>query len=67
MSLMAAETLTPEREGLNLAKSFIEYFFSLEMLTLDHPRELIKDLKTYALKICDDCGTLHWNGMLKFR
>ena len=55
--IMADESLSREREGLQLAKFFLNYCFNVnEMLTMADPSEIIKVLKPYGLKICDDCG-----------
>jgi len=49
--------MTRECNGLHIAKLFLDYCFSVsDMLTLNPPDEIIKNLKDYALKICDDCG-----------
>ena len=50
------EELSREREGLQLAKMFLEYCFCCDMLTMDSPVGIIEKLKEYAFKICDDCG-----------
>ncbi len=51
-----AEELNREREGLQLAKMFLDYCFRCDMLTMDSPVGIIEKLKEYAFKICDDCG-----------
>lgn len=49
--------MTREREGLQLAKLFLDYCLGLsDMLSLSPPDEIVKNLKNYALKMCDDCG-----------
>ena len=56
MSAMIDE-LNREREGLQLAKLFLDYCFNVsDMIPASSPDNIIKNLKEYGLKICDDCG-----------
>ena len=49
--------LTREREGLQLAKMFLNYCFNVsDMIPASSPESIIRDLKEYALTMCDDCG-----------
>lgn len=49
--------LSREREGLQLAKLFMDYCYSAsDMITFNPPEGIIQKLKEYALTICDDCG-----------
>lgn len=44
-------------EGLRLANVFIEYAIGVNtMLTSEDPSNIIKVLKEYGLKMCDQCG-----------
>lgn len=44
-------------EGLRLSHVFIEYAIGVNtMLTSEDPSDIIKVLKEYGLKMCDQCG-----------
>lgn len=52
-----AEELNREREGLQMAKLFLNYCFDVsDMILASSPENIIKNLKEYGLKICNDCG-----------
>ena len=49
--------LNHEREGLQMAKLFLNYCIDAsDMLSASSPENIIKNLKEYGLKMCDECG-----------
>ena len=49
--------LSRDREGLQLAKFFMDYCYSVsDMIMFNSPEGIIQTLKEYAQTICDDCG-----------
>lgn len=51
------DMLAQEREGLQIAKFFLDYCFrASDMLSMVCLAEIIEKLREYALLICDECG-----------
>lgn len=51
------DLLAQEREGLQIAKFFLDYCFrASDMLSMVCPTVIVEKLREYALWICDECG-----------
>ena len=56
-SIMVDDLLAQEREGLQIAKFFLDYCFrASDMLSMICPTVIVEKLREYALWICDECG-----------
>jgi len=54
---MSVETLSRQREGLQLVKFFVEYCFNVgEIFSLPDNTILQEAFKKYSKGICDNCG-----------